>query len=130
MDVRTIEATRPRLEHEGSTKVWWLSEAREFMARTAGGHLELIDVFEVAGGGAVHPHKHPTYEFYYVTSGYGLMTIEEETRQIGPGDLVVIPPDALHSLTTLSPHAPIVAFCFAVGLPGSDAYDYSNDHPA
>ena len=36
---------------------------------TKGGHLELVSEFEVAGGGLVDPHQHPTHEFYYVTSG-------------------------------------------------------------
>ena len=82
MDVRSIEQYAPRLQHYGSTKVWWLQEAREMFAQTAGGHLELVSEFEIAGGGAVHPHSHPTYEFYYVTSGYGRMTVGIETREI------------------------------------------------
>ena len=52
----------------------------------------------MAGGGLVDPHSHPTHEFYYVTSGRGLMTIGDEEREIGQGDLVHIPPDAVHSL--------------------------------
>ncbi len=48
---------------------------------TDGGYLELVNEFEVAGGGAVYPHTHPTHEFYYVTSGRGIMTIEgDEAR--------------------------------------------------
>ena len=49
--------------------------------------------FEVAGGGLVDPHQHPTHEFYYVTAGRGLMTIDGEEREIGQGDLVHIPPN-------------------------------------
>ena len=60
---------------------------------TDGGYLELVNEFEVAGGGAVFPHSHPTHEFYYVMSGRGIMTIEDEDREIRQGDLVHIPPE-------------------------------------
>jgi quercetin dioxygenase-like cupin family protein len=127
MDIRAIEDNAPRDEHEGSTRVWWLSDAREMFAQTAGGHLELVSEWEVAPGGKVHPHKHPTYEFYYITSGYGRMTIEDETREIRPGDLVVIPPNALHSVEPLTPHAGLHALAFAVALPRAGVIDYSHD---
>jgi mannose-6-phosphate isomerase-like protein (cupin superfamily) len=37
--------------------------------RRSGGHLELVSEFEVMGDGEVHPHHHPTFEFYYVITG-------------------------------------------------------------
>jgi mannose-6-phosphate isomerase-like protein (cupin superfamily) len=128
MDVHNIKDVAPVMEHQGTTAVWWLFKPRELFEQTKGCHLELIDVFEVPGGGEVHPHKHPTWEFYYVTYGRGIMVIEGEQREIGPGDLVLIPPDALHSLAPVSVHAPIRCFCFAVGVQGSAAYDYSHDY--
>ena len=99
-----------------------------FMQHEGGGRYG--EMQWVAGGGMVHPHKHPTYEFYYVTSGRGLMTIEGETREVGPGDLVLIPPDAVHSIAPISPHAPIRCFCFAMAVKGAAPYDYSYDHSA
>jgi quercetin dioxygenase-like cupin family protein len=93
---------------------------------TAGGHLELVSEFEVSGGGFVDPHHHPTHEFYYVTAGRGLMTIGDETREIAQGDLVHIPPDAVHSLRPVSDHAPIHCFCFAVAVPGAGEIDYTH----
>ena len=126
MDIRSIEQVAPRMQHHGSTAVWWLHEAREIFAQTAGGHLELVSEFEIEGGGAVHPHRRPIYEFYYVISGRGRMTVEGETREIGPGDMVCIPPDALHSLEPVTTHASIHCFCFAVGLPTSGVIDYTN----
>ena len=83
---------------------------------TKGGHLELVSEFEVAGGGYVDPHNHPTHEFYYVTVG----PRDHGDRRRGrarsrQGDLVHIPPMAMHSLRPVSDHAPIHCFCFAVG---------------
>jgi quercetin dioxygenase-like cupin family protein len=54
------------------------------------------------------------------------MTIEDEQREIRQGDLVHIPPDAVHSLRPLSDHAPIHCFCFAVGVKGAPEIDYTN----
>jgi mannose-6-phosphate isomerase-like protein (cupin superfamily) len=110
--------------------VWWLVAPGELSAITAGGHLELTNEWEVDGGGAVHTHWHPTYEFYYGLTGRGVMTLDGEDREVGPGDLILIPPDVPHSIRPVGDHAPIRCFCFAVGLAGSDAYDYANDHAA
>jgi quercetin dioxygenase-like cupin family protein len=126
MDVRSIEDVSPRAEHNGTVPVWWLFEAGEMKAITEGGFLELINEFEVAGGGYVHPHSHPTHEFYYVTSGRGIMTIDGEDRPVNQGDLVHIPPDKVHSLRPVSDHAPIHCFCFAIGVKGAGPIDYTN----
>lgn len=126
MDVRKIEDKAPSMEHEGTVAVWWLVSPREMKEITEGGFLELVSEFEVAGGGEVNPHSHPTHEFYYVTSGRGIMVIENEEKLIVPGDLVYIPPDAVHSLRPISPHAPVHCFCFAVAVKGAPAVDYTS----
>lgn len=125
MDVRSIEDVTPVVEHNGTVPVWWLVRSQEMRTLTEGGFLELVNEFEVAGGGAVHPHTHPTHEFYYVLSGRGVMTIEHEEREIRQGDLVHIPPDKVHSLRPVSDTAPIHCFCFAVGVPGAGPIDYT-----
>ena len=126
MDVRSIEDVEPVVEHNGTVPVWWLVSPRGMMEITAGGYLELANEFEVAGGSFVFPHTHPTHEFYYVTSGRGTMTIADETRDIGQGDLVYIPPDTVHSLEPISDTAPIHCFCFAVGVEDAAPIDYTN----
>src|SRR5262245_17641360 len=125
MDVRSIEEVAPVVEHNGTVPVWWLVKPQELREITEGGFLELVSEFEVAGGGEVDPHNHPTHEFYYVTSGRGVMTIEGEEREIKQGDLVHIPPDLVHSLRPVSDHAPIHCFCFAVGVKDAGPVDYS-----
>lgn len=125
MDVRSIEDVAPVVEHGGTVPVWWLVQPRELKEATEGGFLELVSEFEVAGGGLVDPHSHPTREFYYVTSGRGIMEIEGEAREIAQGDLVHIPPDARHSLRPVSDNAPVHCFCFAIGVPGAGPVDYS-----
>jgi len=125
MDVRNITEVEPIVEHNGTAPVWWMIKSREFKDITDGGFLELANEFEVAGGGMVDPHSHPTHEFYYVISGRAIMTISDEDREIAQGDLVYIPPDAVHSIRPVSQHAPIHCFCFAIGVKGSEPINYT-----
>ena len=53
------------------------------------------------------------------------MTIDGEEREISQGDLVHIPPNLVHSLRPVSDHAPIHCFCFAVGVEGAGAVNYT-----
>ena len=125
MDVRNIRDKEPVVEHNGTVPVWWMVESREMKDVTEGGFLELVNEFEVAGGGYVEPHSHPTHEFYYVMSGRGIMEIEGDVREIGQGDLVHIPPDKVHTLRPVTDHAPIHCFCFAVGVKGAGPINYT-----
>jgi quercetin dioxygenase-like cupin family protein len=127
MDVRSINDMAPEMEHDGTVAVWWLVAPREMKKITEGGFLELVSEFEVAGGSMVNPHKHPTHEFYYVTSGRGHRVISGKKRLIVPGDLVHIPPNAVHSLKPVSKHAGIHCFCFAVAVKGAPEIDYTSN---
>jgi quercetin dioxygenase-like cupin family protein len=126
MDVRNIRDAAPIVEHNGTVPVWWMVPSRSMKDMTDGGFLELVNEFEVAGGGYVEPHSHPTHEFYYVMSGRGIMRIEDDEREISQGDLVHIPPDKVHTLRPVTDHAPIHCFCFAIGVPGAGPIDYTN----
>jgi quercetin dioxygenase-like cupin family protein len=126
MDVRNIRDAAPIVEHNGTVPVWWMVPSRSMKDMTDGGFLELVNEFEVAGGGYVEPHSHPTHEFYYVMSGKGIMRIEDDEREISQGDLVHIPPDKVHTLRPVTDNAPIHCFCFAIGVPGAGPIDYTN----
>src|ERR1044071_7879993 len=98
MDVRNVRTVEPEVEHNGTVPVWWLIRSQEMKEITDGGSLELANEFEVAVGGEVFPHTHPTHEFYFVMTGQGVMTIGYEQRDVAAGDLIYIPPDTVHSL--------------------------------
>jgi quercetin dioxygenase-like cupin family protein len=127
MDIRSIEQVPPSPEHQGTVPVWWLFKPRELRGETLGGHLELVSEFEVVGGGEVHPHSHPTFEFYYVLSGRGIMVIEGESAEIRQGDLIKIPPNALHSLKPVSSNASIRCLAFAIAVKDAPVIDYSSE---
>ena len=125
MDVRNVVTVEPEVEHNGTVPVWWLIRPEEMKAITDGGYLELANEFEVAPGGEVYPHTHPTHEFYFVMTGVGTMIIGDEQRDVAPGDLIYIPPEQVHSLRTIGDE-PIHCFCFAVGVKGAGNIDYTN----
>ena len=126
MDVRNIEAKAPVVEHNGTVPVWWMIESREFKDITDGGYLELVNEFEVPGGGLVDPHSHPTHEFYYIISGRGIMKIADEEREVGQGDLIRIPPDVVHSIWPLTSNSGLRGLAFAVGIEGAGPVDYTS----
>ena len=124
MDVRNVAEVEPEVEHNGTVPVWWLIRPREMFDLTDGGYLELANEFEVAVGGEVFPHSHPTHEFYFVMTGRGIMTVADEEQAVGPGDLVYIPPYTVHSLRPTGGGA-IHCFCFAVAVKGAPETDYT-----
>jgi len=125
VDVRNVAEVEPEVEHNGTVPVWWLIRPEEMKSITDGGYLELANEFEVAVGGEVFPHEHPTHEFYFVMTGQGTMVIGGEERPVSPSDLIYIPPDTIHSLRTIGDE-PIHCFCFAVGVKGAGGIDYTN----
>lgn len=124
MNVRSVEEVAPLPMHQGTVPVWWLVEPRSLKEATAGGYLELVGEFGVEAGGELHPHSHHTHEFYYLISGRAVMTIGDESREVVPGDLIHIPPDAVHTIRPISGNAGIRALVFAVGLPDTPEMDY------
>jgi len=50
-------------------------------------------------GAATEPHYHKlSEEFYFILEGRGAMTVGDETRAVGPGDAILIPAGAWHTL--------------------------------
>lgn len=52
-------------------------------------------------------HQHPNYESFFVTKGSGKVIRGDETVLVGPGDLVVIPPQTSHWMETDSSEIPL-----------------------
>jgi quercetin dioxygenase-like cupin family protein len=126
MDVRSARDVAPVIEHAGTVPVWWLIEPGELKDATSGGFLELVSEWEVAGGGLVDPHSHPTHEFYYIISGRGIMKTADEEREVGQGDLIRIPPDVVHSIWPLTGNTGLRGLAFAVGIEGAGPVDYTS----
>lgn len=56
------------------------------------------------------PHALTTSEVYYILSGSGVMSINDETRLVEPGDAIYIPPHAKQFLQNTG-DIPIVFIC-------------------
>jgi len=54
---------------------------------------------QVPAGGATQRHYHKlSEEFYFILEGSGEMEIDGEKRTVGPGDAILIPPGAWHTI--------------------------------
>ena len=88
------------------------SEIRELLAhRNSLIKNQSLAEARVAPGLATQPHYHPlTEEIYYILSGTGEMTIDDETKMIQPGDAIAIAPGAHHTIHNTGEH-PLVFLC-------------------
>ena len=57
----------------------------------------------VPSGTATQRHYHRlSEEFYFILEGRGKMELDGETREVTPGDAILIPPGAWHGITASS----------------------------
>ena len=79
-------------------------------------------------GAATVPHHHGvTEEIYYILSGSGDMTLGDETRSVGPGDAIAIPPGVRHTIRNTG-LVELVFLCTCA--PGYEHADTFLDPPA
>lgn len=64
-------------------------------------------------GGGLSPHRHDHYDVFTMTAGDASMHLDDEVTEIGAGDAVVVPPDALHWLEAGANGASIVVTMLA-----------------
>jgi len=65
------------------------------------GTIRFLGIWDTALdiGAAVTPHAHDDVEeVYYILEGNGEMKVGDESRRVGAGDLVYIPPKKVHML--------------------------------
>jgi len=69
-------------------------------------HVPQVAVGTLTETDEVESHVHPTmYEVYFVLTGRALYTIGGETSEVGPGDLMIVPPNTPHRQQVLEgPH--------------------------
>jgi quercetin dioxygenase-like cupin family protein len=79
-----------------------------------GKELEIGYYTEPKGTGA-KPHHHPSEQIIMVISGRLRMRIDQEVRDIGPGEVALILGDQEHEQTALEENTRFVSFKTAVG---------------
>ena len=93
MDVKNLSEVPSFITVDGS-------EIRELLAhRNSAIRNQSLAEARIPVGGSTLEHYHPKCEeIYYITHGVGKMRIENETRDVKPGDAIAIPPRLKHKI--------------------------------
>ena len=89
-------------------------ESTAYGPTITGKELEVGYYTEPKGTGA-RPHHHPSEQIIMVLTGRLRMRIGEETRDIGPGEVALIPGNADHEQQALEEGTRFVSFKTAAG---------------
>jgi mannose-6-phosphate isomerase-like protein (cupin superfamily) len=98
MEIRNREAQVPFTTKDGSTIRSLLDASNAPVAQQS-----LAEATLPAGAATDRHHHRLSEEFYYLLSGRGLLEIEGEEREVGPGDAVLIPAGAWHQIRAIEP---------------------------
>ncbi len=71
------------------------------LARTNAQLLSLAEVTIAPNGGAREHYHRQMEEVYYLLQGQARLTVGDETRIVGPGDTIVIPPGDRHKIVNM-----------------------------
>jgi len=115
MDVQNIDCVPSFTSKDGS-------EIRELLAhRNSCIRAQSLAEARIAGGGRTTPHFHPqTEEIYYILAGRGRMVIAGESRDVGPGDAIAIPPGLVHQISNPGSEELKFLCCCAPGYEHAD----------
>ena len=94
MDVRNLDRVPAFTTKDGS-------EIRELLAyRNSAIRNQSLAEARLLPAASTTPHHHVSAEeIYYILEGEGMMRVGEESRDVGPGDAIAIPPGMVHSIT-------------------------------
>lgn len=117
MDVVNREAAPPFTTVDGST-------IRELLAhRNSAIRKQSLAEARLGPGRATTPHHHAvTEEIYYILSGAAEMTLGGESRPVGPGDAIAIPPGERHTIRNTGPDELVFLCTCAPGYEHSDTF--------
>src|SRR5713101_170686 len=98
MTVQNLSAQPPFTTKDGST-------IRSILDRTnAPVQNQSLAEAALPAGCATQRHYHKlAEEFYFILEGRGVMELDGQTRDVVPGDAVLIPPNAWHRITAREP---------------------------
>ena len=97
MIIRQLSAQPPFTTKDGSTIRSILDRANAPVENQS------LAEAQVPAGRATQRHYHRlSEEFYFILEGTGEMEIDGATQQVGPGDAILIPPGAWHTIQATS----------------------------
>jgi len=117
MDVKNLDEVPAFITKDGS-------EIRELLAhRNSAIRNQSLAEARVPAGGSTLEHYHPkTEEIYYITAGAGRVRIENETRDVKPGDAIAIPPGSRHKIWNTGNETLKLLCCCAPTYEHSDTF--------
>jgi oxalate decarboxylase/phosphoglucose isomerase-like protein (cupin superfamily) len=74
-------------------------------------------IMTIAPGDSSTPHNHDEEETFIFLSGEGVMSVDDETRRVGKGDVVYLPRFSRHLVKNVSPDKPLEVLCVWWGAP-------------
>jgi len=100
------------------------SEIRELLAyRNSSIRAQSLAEARLPIGGSTQEHFHKvTEEIYYITHGLGKMRIENEMRDVQPGDAIAIPPGLKHKIWNTGAEPLRLLCCCAPAYEHSDTF--------
>ena len=107
MEVRNLGEAAPFTTKDGST-------IRELLGLPTSQLVRNQSLAEAVleAGQATERHYHlASEEIYFLLDGGGRMEIDGEVREVGPGDAILIPPGARHTLRAGSHGARLLCCC-------------------
>lgn len=115
MDVTNIQSVEAFTTADGS-------EIRELLAhRNSAIRNQSLAEARLRPGQATTPHYHPrAEEIYYILEGRGSMDLAGETREVGPGDAIAIPPGLRHTIRNTGAGVLKFLCCCAPGYEHAD----------
>lgn len=74
-------------------------------------------------GSRLRPHDHVSEQVYVIVQGRGKMRVGEEERWVEEGDLVYVPPGALHGIENSSEGVLVYVSAATPAIDAAAAYD-------
>jgi quercetin dioxygenase-like cupin family protein len=111
VDVARYDALQPFTTKDGST-------IREYLHTPA---QSLAEATLAPGQGTERHYHRLSEEIYLLVEGSGSLEVDGETRDVGPGDAILIPPGAWHEITAGAAGVRFLCMC-APPYSDGDAY--------
>jgi mannose-6-phosphate isomerase-like protein (cupin superfamily) len=107
VEVRSLDAAEPFTTKDGSTIRELLGLPTSRLVRN-----QSLAEASLAPGRSTERHYHGvSEEIYFFVDGGGTMEVDGEEREVGPGDAVLIPPGAWHTLRAGGQGARLLCMC-------------------
>ncbi len=115
MDIRKISQVPSFVTKDGS-------QIRELLAhRNSCIRNQTLAEASLPPGGSSTAHRHlATEEIYYILEGRGLMRVDAERAEVGPGDAIAIPPGTSHQIANTGAGVLRFLCCCAPGYEHED----------